>query len=118
MVEHTLGKGEVTSSILVTGFGFQRSEGNPVRAAAFAEQMSLELFGFDWVRNKGPIKDLHVPGGVGLGGFASAEPTVEETIFTRNTSLSETHKAHLRSRGAIFEDAPGDRTPFSITAGR
>jgi uncharacterized protein YjbI with pentapeptide repeats len=35
---------------------------------------------------------------------------VEWAIFTGSNGLSEAEKANLRSRGAIFEDAPGDRS--------
>ncbi len=34
---------------------------------------------------------------------------VKGTIFTGSNGLSESEKANLRSRGAIFQDSPGDR---------
>jgi len=53
----SIGKGEVTSSILVTGFGFQQSKGDSIRVSAFIERVFLGLFGVCWVPHKGPIKD-------------------------------------------------------------
>jgi uncharacterized protein YjbI with pentapeptide repeats len=48
--------------------------------------------------------------GADLSGANLSGARVKRAIFTESDGLSESEKANLRSRGAIFEDAPGDRS--------
>lgn len=57
----SIGKGEVMSSNLITGFRFQRSKGDCIRVPAFLVRVFLGLFGACWVPDKGPIKDPAKP---------------------------------------------------------
>jgi uncharacterized protein YjbI with pentapeptide repeats len=56
--------------------------------------------------------------GADLSGADLMNANVQGAIFTRNIGLSKADKNNLRSRGAIFDDSPGDRSRSLVHSGR